>query len=226
MSNSTIAERARRAADYVNHIANAAATSLRHKDKKMALDWPLNVAARIESDTEPLFEWLEQRRGSDVAFRFLSLRKLFLRESIRCTEPRHGDADVLLTLYNVAKEFADSLRRWAKEVEDEDYTRAPILAAPPAGGAAPVGNLCIKGKTVYVRDNPVPLDFTPERTCYALAFLGELLKEPGNWKSSPDIGKATKNEGVRFDRIYKNLPDPIKSEIDSDRRKGYRVRLA
>jgi hypothetical protein len=80
------------------------------------------------------------------------------------------------------------------------------------------------GKAVYIRGRLVPLGLTPERTEDTLAFLGELLKEPGNWKSSPDIGKATQREGVRFDRIFKSLPSAIKSELESDRRKGYRVR--
>jgi hypothetical protein len=84
----------------------------------------------------------------------------------------------------------------------------------------------IKLKAVNARCVLTPLNLTPERTEVALAFLNELLKEPGNWKSNSDIGKATGQEGVRFDRVRKVLPDAIKSEIESNRRKGYRVRLA
>jgi hypothetical protein len=66
---------------------------------------------------------------------------------------------------------------------------------------------------------------TPERTEDALAFLGELLKDPGNWKSGrSDIAKATFREGTRFDLVFKALPPEIKSLIESDRRKGYRLR--
>jgi hypothetical protein len=67
------------------------------------------------------------------------------------------------------------------------------------------------------------LGLSTERTDDALAFLAELVKEPGNWKSSSDIGKATKREGLRFDLIYKVLPQPIKSQLESNR-KGYRLR--
>jgi hypothetical protein len=80
------------------------------------------------------------------------------------------------------------------------------------------------GRTVAVNGKPVPLNMTPERAADALAFLGELLKEPGNWMSSTDIGKATQKEGIRFDRIFKALPGKIKSLLESNRRKGYRVR--
>lgn len=82
----------------------------------------------------------------------------------------------------------------------------------------------IVAKAVFVDGQAVPLNCTLESTDDALAFLGELLKEPGNWMSSRDIGKAAQKEGVRFDRTYKRLPEPIKSLLESDRRKGYRVR--
>jgi hypothetical protein len=102
------------------------------------------------------------------------------------------------------------------------------LESQAAGVLAPasIANLHIEGKTVYVGGVPVPLNLTPERTADALAFLGELLREPGNWKSSSDIGRETQLEGVRFDRLFRALPGPVKSEIESVRRKGYRVRLA
>ncbi len=86
----------------------------------------------------------------------------------------------------------------------------------------PVARLKIESRTVYVDGQLVPLDMTPERTDDALAFLGELLKEPGNWKSASDIGKATNKEGVRFDRVFKTLPSAINSLLESNRRKGYR----
>jgi len=47
----------------------------------------------------------------------------------------------------------------------------------------------------------------------------------GNWLSSPEIGKQTNKEGTRFDLIFKALPKPIKSRIESNKRKGYRIAL-
>jgi hypothetical protein len=84
----------------------------------------------------------------------------------------------------------------------------------------------LEGMQVFVKNKPVPLELTSDRTKDALVFIGELNKEPGNWKSSSEIGKATKSEGVRFDRIYKDLPVAVKSQIESRTGKGFRVRLA
>jgi hypothetical protein len=109
----------------------------------------------------------------------------------------------------------------AEAAKTAEQQSVPTIVPP-----AEIGKLRIEGKVIYVRDRAVSLDFTPERTEDALAFLGVLLEDPGNWKSSSDIGRATKREGVRFDRIYKYLPNAIKSEIESNRRKGYRIRLA
>jgi hypothetical protein len=95
------------------------------------------------------------------------------------------------------------------------------VAASESRGTS--NRLCVEGRMVYLDGRPVPLGLTPETTDDALAFLSALLNEPGNWKSGRDIGKETKREGVRFDRVLKKLPDPIKSHIESDRRKGYRL---
>lgn len=88
-----------------------------------------------------------------------------------------------------------------------------------------VSNLRIEGRNVYVDNQQVALDMTPERLDDALAFLGVLLSEPGNWFSSSDIGRQTKKEGTRFDRVKKSLPLPIQNHIQTNRRKGYRIRL-
>jgi hypothetical protein len=103
---------------------------------------------------------------------------------------------------------------------EQEFARATV---PRVGVST---RLSIEGSTVLVNGRHISLNLTAERTEDALAFLGELLKEPGSWKSSPEIGKATSKEGVRFDRVFKELPDTIKSQVQSNRRKGYRVRLA
>jgi hypothetical protein len=100
--------------------------------------------------------------------------------------------------------------------------QTPAAAKTPAKLPRPA--LQIKDGMVYRNGNAVPLGMTKHRAALAVTFLGELLKEPGNWKSSRDIALATKTEGTRYDRIYKNLPIAIKSYIESNRRKGYRVR--
>lgn len=84
--------------------------------------------------------------------------------------------------------------------------------------------LQIKRKTVYLDGEPVPLGLTCEGAEEALDFLRELIKDPGDWKSGTDIGKATMRENVRFDRVLKRLPEVIKALIETDRRKGNRLR--
>jgi hypothetical protein len=81
--------------------------------------------------------------------------------------------------------------------------------------------LKIRKRQFFLDGVLVPMELTQEKTDDALAFVGELIKEPGSWKSGPDIGKATHKEGVRFDKVKKVLPEPIKSLIESNRRKGY-----
>jgi hypothetical protein len=98
----------------------------------------------------------------------------------------------------------------------------PALGETPAKLPRPA--LEIKDGMVYRNGNAVALGMTNYRAGLAVTFLRELLKEPGNWKSSRDIALATKTEGTRYDRIYKDLPIAIKSYIESNRRKGYRVR--
>jgi hypothetical protein len=112
--------------------------------------------------------------------------------------------------------------RLAGLVRGRDCTAPQESEVASASGS----RLRVQGETVYLDNSPVPLDMTAEKKADAVAFLGELLKQPGNWLSGSDIGKATQREGVRFDRVYKALPEPIKSLIESNRRKGYRVRLA
>jgi hypothetical protein len=100
---------------------------------------------------------------------------------------------------------------------------SPFAEPPPAPRIART-HLAIDGNTVTVHGQPVDLDLTAERTEDALAFLRELLKEPGTWKTGPDIGKATSRERLRFDRIFQALPAPIKALMESHIRKGYRLR--
>src|SRR5262249_11061056 len=112
----------------------------------------MQLADVIGCETEPLRQWLEQRRGLDVAFRFLSHRKLFLREAIRCTESR-VDADALNTLCNVANEFADSLRSWADAIESEKYLPTPILGGRPPLSPTPHIAKEFEDLIPFARDN-------------------------------------------------------------------------
>lgn len=92
--------------------------------------------------------------------------------------------------------------------------------------SAPAFRLKIDGQIVLFDGQVVPLQFTGEKKENALAFLRELLAIPGDWKSGPEIGRATNIVGVRFDRVYRDLPPKIKAQIESSRMKGYRLKLA
>jgi hypothetical protein len=78
---------------------------------------------------------------------------------------------------------------------------------------------------VYIGDSPapVPLPFKSGRMGDALAFLGEILRASGNWRSSPEIARTTDKVGVRFDLIYQQLPDALKDFIESRPGAGYRL---
>jgi hypothetical protein len=119
-------------------------------------------------------------------------------------------ADVLL------RDWRDGQRQVTGDKGDD--TARP----PPADGC----RLQIEGRSVYVDGALVPLDMTSERADDALAYLGELKTDPGEWKSDPDVGRATRREKVRFDRIRAVLPKPIGSLIETHHRKGSRLRPA
>lgn len=107
------------------------------------------------------------------------------------------------------------LDRIANQLESEE----PAQAA--SGGArCPIR---VDHKKVLVNDQHVPLNATAERTDDIIAFVSDLVEHYRDWRSSTDIGKATGREGVRFDRVFRSLPLPIKSHITSDRRKGFRL---
>src|SRR5262249_13586541 len=53
--------------------------------------------------------------------------------------------------------------------------------------------LRIKGQSVLLDGEPVPLDMTPEGRAKALCFLKHLIKEGGDWISGGDIDRAERD---------------------------------
>ena len=106
---------------------------------------------------------------------------------------------------------------WAMRRE---VTRA---ASHPPG---PSTRLAVEKGELLLDGKPVLLDFTTEKKEDALAFFRQVIGQRGGWISSTEIGRNEKKEGVRFDRVYRHekLPAQVKELIESDRRKGYRLR--
>jgi hypothetical protein len=73
---------------------------------------------------------------------------------------------------------------------------------------------------------------TAESREAAVCFLTHLLKSGGEWRSSTELdemeGDSSCNDhiGVRWDRILKKLPQRIQSLIETNRKKGNRLRPA
>ena len=115
--------------------------------------------------------------------------------------------------------------------DDSGYLRlavfivAQVRKESPVSLAQPV--IKVLGERVFVRGKQVQLEFTGERLKSALVFLAELAARPGVWMCSTDIiARSPTQAGVRFSRIYKELPKKIRCEIESARMKGFRLSVA
>jgi hypothetical protein len=115
-----------------------------------------------------------------------------------------------------------------------ELTTRPIRV-PTAGVASqpdqrqPVSRLQIDGDSVLLNGNSVSFDLTPEAREKALVFLRHLIGANGNWVSGGDIDRAEQAKprglpGTRWDRVRCTLPETLQTIIESNRRKGYRIR--
>jgi hypothetical protein len=107
---------------------------------------------------------------------------------------------------------------------------ASTQPAPPSLPQPAAAPLAIRGGQVLIEGSPVELDLTAEAREEALCFLGHVIAQGGGWISGPEIAEAERKQsgrdlrGTRWDRLVKKLPPEIRKHIESDRRKGYRVR--
>jgi hypothetical protein len=100
----------------------------------------------------------------------------------------------------------------------------PSLCSPVS---RPKIRLRIKGKTVFLDGKAIPLDLTPDRRDAVLCLLRNLIRMRGQWISGPDINRAEIDfSGIRWDRVVRDLPEPIRARIESNRKLGYRIILA
>lgn len=87
----------------------------------------------------------------------------------------------------------------------------------------------IAGRKILLDDEPVPLDLTADRREVLLCYLGHLVRMQGDWISGPEIDadERRKPRGLvreRWDRVRKNLPESLQQLIETNRRKGYRLK--
>jgi len=136
-----------------------------------------------------------------------SYKHLWVKKKPIAKDPTAPRNDCAQTLSTLEKAYLPLVRAGGKSTDHTTVAKLQVVA----------NELLFDGQKV-------PLDLTPEGKADALAFLRQVVGQKGNWISGPDIGKAENKEGVRFDRVYKKLPDPIRELIESDRRKGYRLR--
>jgi len=89
-------------------------------------------------------------------------------------------------------------------------------AAPPAL------RIRVAGSTVFLDDQLVPLDMTNEARDLIVEYLSRLIADPGCWVSSGDMGAG--HRGQRWDRLFPKLPPVLRNLIETDRRKGRRLK--
>lgn len=89
--------------------------------------------------------------------------------------------------------------------------------------------LRVEGKTVLLDGQPVALDMTSERREEALCYLQHLLEAAGDWRSDSEVDKAEGQTpggqvGIRWDHVRKKLPPCLGGLIETNRRKGTRLK--
>jgi hypothetical protein len=110
--------------------------------------------------------------------------------------------------------------------------QTPPARSPGAPSNHAQPRLQIKDGAVWLDGERVHLDMTDEARGAALCLLGHLLAANGDWRSSTDLddmeeaGACRQHSGVRWDRVRKTLPPCLFDLIESNRRKGYRLKPA
>jgi hypothetical protein len=122
-----VADRARRAAENIDRIANAATG-----DQPAALQFetPLRLVDQIDYDMLHVCEWVGRRRGADTAAS-LRGRTAEVLTAIHKPSRKARSGGLILDLFAKARQLAYSLRRWAEDIETED---SQPVGEPPAPG--------------------------------------------------------------------------------------------
>jgi hypothetical protein len=90
--------------------------------------------------------------------------------------------------------------------------------------------IVLKGDTVFLDGQPVPLDMASESRSAALCLLTHLLAAGGDWRSATELDDMERaspckdHVGVRWDQVRKKLPPSLLDLTETNRRKGTRLR--
>lgn len=120
---------------------------------------------------------------------------------------------------------ARSTENWMKQIAARESNRVEQEAkSGRTRRRRPTSSLKIKGRTVLVDDEPVPISMTPQRLNTALFFLRHLRRHRAQWQTGSDLNRANLgSHRIRWDRILKNLPQSIQNLIESSPNLGYRL---
>jgi hypothetical protein len=123
--------------------------------------------------------------------------------------------------------FRRDMRRAARIVD-----RLETILTNNADGGQDRGRRCrlqLVGGRVLLDGNEVPLGLTAERRADALCYLGHLIRA-GDWISGSEVDAAETKRGgeslagTRWDRLRDVLPEDIQDLIETNRKKGTRLR--
>jgi hypothetical protein len=153
------------------------------------------------------------------------LRSRWPRELVRL----ECEAKDLLELLRAAPAAVFGLPKCASvpvSAAENNPAPAPLASTEPPGGpttpAPPQQRLSA---------DPVKGIITLDRTEYQVkpaqaAFVRALVRANGSWRSANELKMGESElDGVRLDRLYKSLPEPIKALIASKRGAGYRLKV-
>lgn len=190
LSHSTVAERARRAADYLDRLSNAVARAAKSggtaveqfNSEVQPADGPngstlqlidiISAAQLIDTiafDMLHVCEWVERRRGPARAAMLQQRTEAVLERFIEWSPPKRRRGPIILPdLFTDARSHASSLRQWANEIEDEQ-----------GEGAGPTPRTILSlGNRQYRIGNYTPRVLTPREDTVLQAFLGSGEKVP------------------------------------------------
>jgi hypothetical protein len=115
-SNLTVADRARRAAENIDRIANAATGD---RSAASQLDGPLQLVDAISYDMLYVLDWVERRQGADTAAA-LRARLSAVVSALDKAPQKAPSGALILDLFGQARHLAWSLRNRADDIEVED----------------------------------------------------------------------------------------------------------
>jgi hypothetical protein len=172
-SNITVADRARRAAENIDRIANAATG-----DQPAALQFetPLRLVDQIDYDMLHVCDWVERRRGADTAAS-LRGRTAEVLTAIHKPPRKARSGALILDLFAKARQLAYSLRRWAEDIETEDSQ--PVVETPAPGDGPPRPRMTVQ----TANQKAMELAKKMKRTFFALSQRVQAILIGCSWQT-------------------------------------------